>query len=385
LAEERGAEGVKRHGHLWEEMISFAALLRASEKARRGKRLRPATAAFECELEKELWKLHAELAAKAYRPGPYRTFTIHEPKQRQISAAPYRDRVVHHALVGVLEPIFERSFLDGSCACRKGKGTRAALDLCQQYARRFRYVFQADVERYFPSIDHPVLKGLLARKVKDPDVLWLAGLVIDHSNPQEEVQRWFPGDDLFVPGERRRGLPLGNQTSQFFANVYLDPLDHFVRDHLGAGGYVRYVDDFLVFADDKTFLGEVRRRVVDFLAGLRLRLHASKNAVLPVTEGIRFLGFRVFRSHRRLAPENVWRFRRRLRRLQRQYAGSAISLDDARRHIASWIGHARQADTWRLRRRLFREHPFRRAAAEKPSVARRVVRQSTEERPLGPA
>jgi retron-type reverse transcriptase len=376
---------VKRHGFLWEQLISFASLLQASEKARRGKRLRSGTAAFECELEKELWALHAELAARTYRPGPYRTFTIHEPKKRLISAAPYRDRVVHHALVGVLEPIFERSFVPDSFACRKGKGTGAAVDRCQHYARQFRYVFKADVEKFFPSIDHAILKELLARKVKDPDVLRLADLIVDHSNPQEEVQRWFADDDLFAPGERRRGLPLGNQTSQFFANVYLDPLDHFVRDRPGAGGYVRYVDDFLVFADDKAFLAEVRRRVVDFLAGLRLRLHATKNAVFPVAEGIRFLGFRVLRSHRRLAPENVWRFRRRLRRLQRQYAERQIALDDARRRIVSWIGHARQADTWKLRRRLFREHPFRRAAAEKPSVARRVVPQSTDERPLRPS
>src|SRR5262249_44646422 len=162
------------------------------------------------------------------------------------------------------------------------------------------------------------LKGLVARKIKDAGVLWLVGQILDHSNAQEPVQDWFAGDDLFTPGERRRGLPLGNQTSQFFANVYLDPLDHLVKDRLRAGGYVRYVDDFLVFSDDKKQLAGLREHLKDFLSGLRLRLHPAKNVVFPVTAGIRFLGYRVYPTHRLLVKDNVWRFRRRLRQLQRQ-------------------------------------------------------------------
>ncbi len=256
---------MKRHGRLWENVVSFEALLRAAEQARRGKRFRPDVAAFHFNLEHELWALHEELSTKTYRPGAYRSFHIYEPKLRQISAAPYRDRVVHHALVNVLEPIYERTFIDDSYACRKGKGTHAAVDRCQHFARRFRYVLKADVQKFFPSLDHEILKSLVARKVKDRDVLWLVNRIIDHSNPQEEVQNWFPGDDLFIPGERRRGIPIGNQTSQFFANVYLDPLDHFVKERLGIKGYVRYVDDFLVFSDDKRRLADMRERIRDFL------------------------------------------------------------------------------------------------------------------------
>jgi retron-type reverse transcriptase len=146
----------------------------------------------------------------------------------------------------VLEPIFERSFIADSYACRKGKGTHAAVTRCQQFARRFRYVLKADIQKFFPSLDHDIAKELVARKIKDPDVPWLVGQIIDHSNPQEEVVNYFPGDHLVTPSERRRGIPIGNQTSQFFANVYLDPLDHFVKDRLAIKGYVRYVDDFLV-------------------------------------------------------------------------------------------------------------------------------------------
>ena len=248
---------MKRYGNLWGEVIRFVPLLRAAEKARRGKRFRPSVASFHFDLEPELWKLHEELSAKTYRPGGYRTFHVYEPKKRLISAAPYRDRVVHHALTSVLEPIFERSFIFDSYACRKGKGTHAAVCRSQHYARRFQYILKADIKKFFPTMDHEILKALIARKIKDPKVLWLVSQIIDHSNPQEPVLEWFAGDDLLTPAESRRGIPIGNQTSQFFANVYLDPLDHFVRDRLGVGGYVRYVDDFLVFADDKNQLAEV--------------------------------------------------------------------------------------------------------------------------------
>jgi retron-type reverse transcriptase len=344
---------MKRHGHLWEEVISFEALLRAAEQARRGKRFRPAVAAFHFDQERALWKLHEELTTRTYRPGAYRSFFIYEPKKRQISAAPYRDRVVHHALVNVLEPIYERTFIADSDACRKGKGTHAAVDRCQQFARRFRYVLKADVQKFFPTLDHEILKSLVARKIKDPDVLWLVGQIIDRSNPQEEVQSFFPGDDLFTLIERRRGIPIGNQTSQFFANVYLDPLDHFVKERLGIKGYVRYVDDFLVFSHDKSHLADVREQIKEFLVGLRLRLHPNKCAVFPVKDGIRFLGYRVFPTHRLLPKENVRRFRRRVRGMQEDYAARRVSYAEIYQRLMSWVGHAQQANTYRLRCRLF--------------------------------
>jgi len=355
---------MKRHGNLWANVVSFEALLHAAEEARRGKRYRPAVAAFHFNLERELWKLHEELTSKTYRPGAYRSFFIYEPKVRQISAAPYRDRVVHHALTAVLEPIFERTFIADSYACRKGKGTHAAVRRCQEFARRFRYVLKADIQKFFPSMDHEILKARVARKIKDRDVLWLANRIIDGSNPQEEVVNYFPGDDLFTPTERRRGIPIGNQTSQFFSNVYLDQLDHFVKDRLGIAGYVRYVDDFLVFSDDKKHLAGVREQIRVLLVSLRLRLHPKKNVISPVKDGIRFLGYRVFPTHRLLPKENVRRFVRRVRAMQHEYATGAISIADIYQRLMSWVGHAKQADTFRLRERLFDTIRFQRAACE---------------------
>jgi retron-type reverse transcriptase len=355
---------MKRIGQLWEKLISFENLYQAAAQSCRGKRLRPTAAQFHFHLENELWRLHEQLRDKTYQPGTYRTFVICEPKPRQISAAPYRVRIVHHALTQILEPIFERSFIADSYACRKGKGTHAAVRRAQRFAKRFRYVLKADIQKFFPSVDHEILKALVARKVKDPDALWLAGRIIDHSNPQEPVASLYPGDDLFALSARRRGIPIGNQTSQFFANVYLDPLDHFIKDRLGIKGYVRYVDDFLIFADDKGQLADVREAVKNFLIRLRLRLHADKTVVFPVAAGMPILGYRVFATHRLLAKANVRRFRRRVRRLQADYACGRIAFADIQPRIMSWLGHARQANTYRLRCRLFDTIRFQRATTE---------------------
>lgn len=355
---------MKRVGNLWPQFVSFPNLLRSAHKARRGKRSRPSVCQFDFHLEPELWRLHDELVAGTYRPGPYRSFKIFEPKERVISAAPYRDRIVHHALTATLDPIFEASFIHDSYACRKGKGTLAAVDRAQYFAKRFKYVLKADVRKFFPSIDHDVLKSLIARKIKDPDVQQLANQIIDHSTPQESMLRWFPGDDLFSPMERRQGIPIGNQTSQFFANVYLDPLDHFVKDRLQIEGYVRYVDDFLLFNDDKHILGKARTEIAAFLATLRLRLHPKKNVVFPVTQGIRFLGYRVFPTHRLVVKENVWRFLRRVKRMQSDYRDGKTSFAQIQKRITSWSAHAAHADTYRLRQRLFDMITFQRASTE---------------------
>ena len=353
---------MKRYGNLWKDMICFEALLQAAQQARRGKRHRPVVSSFEFHLERELCRLHHELSHKTWRPGPYRSFFIHEPKKRQISAAPYRDRVVHHALVGVLEPVFERGFIADSYACRRGKGTHAAVHRCQEFSRQYRYVLKADIRKFFPTMDHQILKDRIARKIKDPDVMWLVGEIIDGSNPQEVVPQLFPGDTLFTSFERRRGIPIGNQTSQFFSNVYLDALDHFVKDRLGMKGYVRYVDDFLVFSDDKNELAKVREDIRSFLVSLRLRLHPRKSVISAVANGIRFLGFRIFPTHRLLPKDNVRRFRRRMKALQNAYATGEVSLPEIQQRMMSWSGHACQADTWHLRSTLFAEMLFCRAA-----------------------
>lgn len=350
---------MKRVGNLWPGLISFNSLARAAERARKRNRFRQDVQQFEFDRERNLWQLHDELSSKSYRPRPYHTFTIYEPKKRLISAAPYRDRVVHHALTAILQHVFEPTFTDDSFACRKSKGTHAAVDRAQHHARRFRYVLKADIRSFFPSVDHQILVALIDRKIKDPDVMWLAKTILAASNDQEPAIDWFPGDDLFTPSERRRGLPIGNQTSQFFANVYLNPLDHFVREQLRCRGYVRYVDDMLLFADDKRQLAIWRDDLRRFLDGLRFRLHPRKSEIFPVAQGVRFLGYRLWPWRRTLAKENVRRFRRRIRRMQMKYAAGMLSPAEVRTRLVSWLGHARQGSGGKWREELFATIVFR--------------------------
>lgn len=221
---------MKRVGGLWETLVSYENLHEALRRASLGKRRRPDVAAFLFDSETQLARLRRELTGGAYVPGPYREFLIVDAaKPRIISAAGFRDRVVHHALTQILEPVFEPRFSAASFACRRGMGVHKALQRAKTAMAASRHVLKCDVRKYFASIDHGILKERLARVIKCRPTLRLAGAIIDGSNPQEPVESYFPGDDLFTPFERRRGLPLGNQTSQFFANVYLDSLDHFVH------------------------------------------------------------------------------------------------------------------------------------------------------------
>ena len=213
---------MKRAGNLWSQVVCWDNLLDSALLAARGKKNRPDVARFLFQLEPNVCELQRELEAGAYRPGGYRSFWIHDPKARLISAAPFRDRVVHHALTRVLETVFEPRFMPNSFASRKGFGQHKALSKARVAVGRYRFVLKCDIRKYFPSIDHLILKDLLARVIKCKRTLNLAARIVDGSNAQEDVLAWFPGDDLFTPLERRRGLPIGNQTSQFFANVYLN-------------------------------------------------------------------------------------------------------------------------------------------------------------------
>ena len=349
---------MKRYGGLWAGVVAWDNLLLAARKARRGKRNRPCVQRFEFDLEAELLRIRDELSSGSYRPGAFRTHWIARPKPRLISAAPYRDRVVHHALMNVLEPILDKHFHPHSYACRRGMGTHAAADRLQMLMRRHRYVLQCDIRKYFPSIDHEILKGKFRRLLKDRRVLWLMDLIVDGSNAQEPVREYFPGDDLFAPVSRRRGLPIGNLTSQWFANWYLNDFDHFVTNGLGFGGYVRYCDDFLVLHDDRRALQWALDRIRASLTRDRLRIHVNRAFVTPSRCGVRFVGFRMWPSHRIIRRGNVRAFRRRVRWMRRAYTARRIGWDDIRPRLDSWIAHARQASSRLLLSRLTGEWVF---------------------------
>ncbi len=380
----------------FEQLCSWPNLLAAWHAAARGKRGHADVAAFEYRLEENLLALQTELRARLYRPGPYTSFHIHEPKRRLISAAPFRDRVVHHALCQIIEPAFERSFIADSFANRVGKGTHRALDHLQRLTRRFRFALPCDLRQFFPSLDHEILFDTLARKVSDDEVLRLIRLILRSGVGvlrEEYTMVWFPGDhlqassshfdsghclfhacspgfsrwpceDRLKPGlhtcqnenccleaaTRPRGLPIGNLTSQFWANCYLNPFDHFVKRELRCPGYVRSVDDFVLFADDKRTLWEWKTRLVERLARLRLTIHPGAHP-RPVTEGIPFLGFIVYPHRRRLKRRKGIHFARKLRGLVAVEAGTR-DLSDLTASIRSWAEHLRHGNTVGLRKAI---------------------------------
>jgi hypothetical protein len=197
----------RRHDHLFDHIAGFQALISAARRAVKGKRAKPGPAAFMANLETEVLRLERQLRQGTYAPGRYKTIEIHEPKHRTVSAAPFRDRVVHHAFCAVVEPIFERGFVFDSYANRVGKGTHRAVARYEKFRDRFGHVLRCDIHRYFPAIDHAVLKAEVRRRIACARTLWLADTIIDGSNPQEPVHAYYAGDDLFTPWERRRGLP----------------------------------------------------------------------------------------------------------------------------------------------------------------------------------
>jgi retron-type reverse transcriptase len=348
------AKPVAAYSNLYPRIYEFENLYQAYRAARKGKRASASVAAFEFNQESELFALQEALQHKRYSPGAYSNFYVHDPKRRLISAAPFRDRVVHHALCRVIEPIFEARFIHDSYACRVGKGTHRALDRCQQFARNYAYVLQCDVKQFFPSIDHAILRRQLVRKIADGDVLWLLDRILSSGAgllTEQYEMIWFPGDTLSA-GWRARGLPIGNLTSQFWANVYLDDLDQFVKRELRVKAYVRYCDDFLLFADDKQQLQRWRQGVIDRLAKLRLVLHEGRAQVYPVTTGIPFLGFRLYPDYRRLKRRKGVAFARRWRQLLRLFAQGEISSEALEASLQAWIAHAKHGDTWGLRRSL---------------------------------
>ena len=302
----------RRHRDLFGAIANFAALYAGYRKAIAGKRRKPGPAAFAANLETNLLRLERQLRDRTRRPGRYVEIAIKDPKPRMVSAAPFRDRVVHHALCAVVAPIFEAGFIDHSYANRVDRGTHRAIRQYEHWRDRRANVLRCDIYRYFPAIDHEVLKTDLRRRIACPDTLWLLDAIIDGSNRQEPVNLHYPGDDLLTPLLRRRGLPTGNLTSQFFANVYLDGLDHYVTEVLRAP-YLRYVDDFALFHDDPDVLAGWGDRIGAWLARRRLSLHSRKTVIQQSRTPSAFVGYEL-RPHGRRMPETaVRRFRNRLR------------------------------------------------------------------------
>lgn len=358
---------------LWDQVTSFDALHAAYLRARRDKRYRLDVLHFSANLESELIQLHHELRLHVYRTSRYRAFQVHDPKPRQILAPAFRDRVVHHALCAVIEPLCERRFIFDSYACRVGKGTHAALRRLQGFlgaaARRGHQAWaaKADVSRYFPSIPHAPLRARLTRLIADPDVLWLIDEILASTALSDEPPAI--------------GLPIGALTSQLFANLYLDAVDHVVKDAWREPWYLRYMDDLVVVTRDPW---EAATRLRDLAAeftrhGLVLN---PKSCVYPVAHGVPFVGFRIWPTHTRLLQGTLRRMRRRLRAMREDVDAGRLPVSQMLRRVQSWLAHTDHAQSRCVRARVLHDVVF-----HPPARPRRVApgRSAPQECPSWPS
>lgn len=338
-----------------DQVYEWANLVEAANRAAAGKRGRYTVAAFETNWADHLLDLQDELHEGRYLPGPYTHFYVNQPKRRKISAAPFRDRVVHHAVCNIIEPWFESRFISDSYANRKGKGTHRAVDRLQQFARRYRYVLRLDIVKHFPSIDHQVLLTEIDRAPMNQALFDLCSTIIESGRgvlDEEAPTLFFPGDDLFSQ-LRPRGLPIGNLTSQFWSNVYLNPFDQFVKRELRCPAYLRYVDDIALFSDQKRQIWEWKLAIVERLQHFRLCVHPASAQVALTSAGIPWLGFVVSPTHRLLKARMACSGRRRIETAWHAYLKGRLSFAELDARVNGWINHLRYADSWGLRNNVF--------------------------------
>lgn len=322
---------MRRTGNLFEKIVEMENLRLAFWKARQGKNGKEEVLRFRADLDGELTRLQEELMDGSWRPGDFHVFEIRDPKVRTICAAPFRDRVLHHALMNVCEPVFERYQIYDSYACRKGKGLHVCLERAQGFTREHAWYLKLDVRKYFDSIPHDVLMVRLERRVKDRRLLELFGRIIaSHAN---------------TPG---RGIPIGNLTSQFFANDYLAGVDHWVKEERRVKGYVRYMDDLVLWGGAREALKaldlELRDKAEDL--GMMLKPPQLNRCRL----GVPMLGFRVFGNRLRLSPRSRERFVRKLRHAEGKVLEGEWDEAEAAAHVEPLLAFVCVADSLSFRK-----------------------------------
>ncbi|MEK7460576.1 MAG: reverse transcriptase/maturase family protein [Patescibacteria group bacterium] len=353
----------KNNINLYEKICSFENLHLAYVKARKGKRYKNDILQFGAKPERNLLQLREELLRQSYQHGGYREFVVHDSKKRNIKAAPFRDRVVHHALCNVIEPIFDKGFIYDSYACRRKKGTQGAVLRMRKFLRgacvnnsentEVLYVLKCDIAKYFDNVNHEILLCLIGKKINDEKVMWLVRMIVESTNKNIG-----------------KGIPIGNLTSQLFANVYLNELDQFVKHTLRKKRYIRYMDDFVVLGGDKRELARTKSLIGDFLQKeLNLSLHPKKSLVQQTNNGIDFLGYVLFELFTLLRKSTVMRFVKRTKIYQNKLRHGLISQEELDAATVSWVAYAKHARSWMLRKSIgerFGDASLREAVALSP-------------------
>jgi len=330
----------KKYKRLYEQIYTFDNLWRAARKARRCKRVKKAVLEFEYDLENKLLEIQQRLKDETYQFSPYTFFTIYEPQERHVAAAPYQDRVVHHAICNIIEPILDSAMIYDCYACRKGKGSHAAIERAQQFLRNHNWVFKLDIKKYFFTIDHNLLLIDLCRKISDERLLRLLDqLLATYKSPSEYhffSSNYHSNDNRYRP----IGLPIGNLTSQLLANYYLTTLDRFIKEKLHIKHYLRYMDDAILFANSKPELISAKENIACFLSRRRLKLHEHKCQLFPARHGVKFLGFHIYPYQKKILRANLQRFKKRWQEKSWRYQNQQILWQHLLLSLNGWLGFA---------------------------------------------
>ena len=328
---------MKSYNNIYSEIIFPTNLILAWRKARKGKTKRDYVKKFEENLDYNLKVLYNELKSQTYKPKPLKTFILRDPKTRRISKSAFRDRIVHHALCNIIESLFDKTFIYDSCANRKGKGTLFALNRFNVFQRKVThnlskeaFCLKADIKHYFQEVDREILLSIIKRKIKCQRTICLIKLILDNFN------------DI-------KGMPLGNLTSQFFANVYLNELDQFAKHKLKTKYYIRYVDDFVILHNSKLQLKIWRVYISDFLKSkLKLELHPDKSKIVNISKGVDFVGFRIFYYFKLLRKRNIKNMKYKIKKFNQEF----INEEEFLEFLYGWNSYSKWSNNYKLMRNL---------------------------------
>ncbi|MCI9247282.1 MAG: RNA-dependent DNA polymerase [Clostridia bacterium] len=326
----------KRVNNIFDEKLTFSNMLDAYERSKEKKRNRKEVIVFDLNAASNIMEILRTLQNGTYRVGKYREFIIYEPKKRLIQSLPFRDRVVQQWYVEeFIKPIFVPKFIVDSYACINGRGVHSAVKKLNKYMYNFSqknkdfYILKCDISKYFYSIRKDILYRIIERYIKDKKVLHLTKMLIYHN--EEPV-----------------GIPIGNYTSQYFANVYLNQLDHFMKEKLRVKYYVRYMDDFVLLLENKAQCKEMLEKITEFLTKeLGLSLNKKTN-YFKAKQGVRFCGYKVYENHILLLKDNKQKIKRKIKIWNKLYHENKLDLKETALKLNSWIGHAKNADTYHL-------------------------------------
>ena len=334
--------------NIFDKIISLENLFSAWDKFKSDKQKKRDVQKFEWRLEENIFQLRRDLKYGRYKHGAYTSFYIHDPKQRHIHKAIVRDRILHHAVFAVLNPIFEPTFISNSLSCRIGKGTHKGIDILGKTLRQVSsnsfkpcFALKCDIKKFFETVDHSILLSIIHKRIKDVDAIWLLKEIVESSISKYST--------LF----ERKGLPLGNLTSQLFANIYLNEFDQFIKHKLKIKHYVRYTDDFVIVNGNKLYLENLIVSIRSFLSNeLALELHPKKVTMRKFHQGVDFLGYILLPHHRLLRTKTKKRIFRKLKKKTEEYKNGVISKQTLEQSLQSYLGVLSHANAYKIGQKL---------------------------------